>query len=88
MYLNGQWWTRIEVLMWLLALTVALVLGALVVTDVLGSRALLVAPLLALGVGLMRHRAEVKWHAQRRHDPETFPNAVDRWDTERLEEED
>jgi uncharacterized membrane protein len=61
---NGQLWTRREALIWLLALIVAIILGVLIVTNVLGSWALLVAPFLALGVGLMRYRAGVKRNAQ------------------------
>jgi uncharacterized membrane protein YdbT with pleckstrin-like domain len=54
---NGQQWTRREVFIWLLALIVAAMIGFLIVTNVLGSWALLIAPILALGVGLMRYRA-------------------------------
>jgi fatty acid desaturase len=57
-YFNGKPWTRREVLIWLSALILAVILGVLIVTNVLGSWALLVAPFLASGVGLMRFRAE------------------------------
>ena len=57
-YLNGKPWTRHEALIWLLALIVAVVLAVLIVMDILGAWALLVAPLLAVGVALMRFRAE------------------------------
>ena len=64
-YLFGQPWTRREVLIWLSALIVVVVFGVLSVTNVLGPWALLVACVFALGVALMRYRAEVKRNAQR-----------------------
>lgn len=64
-YLNVQPWTRREVFVWLSALIVAVCFGVLFLTNVLGSWALLVAPILALGVGSMRYRNEVKRNAQR-----------------------
>jgi hypothetical protein len=60
---NGQPWTRREVVIWLLALIVAVVLGVLFITNVLGSWALLIAPFLGLGVGSMRYRAEARQDA-------------------------
>jgi uncharacterized membrane protein YoaK (UPF0700 family) len=63
-YFNGKPWTRREVLIWLLVLIVAVILGVLIVTNVLGSWALLVASIFSLGVALMRYRAEAKWNAQ------------------------
>ncbi|HXR59983.1 MAG TPA: hypothetical protein VN732_01525 [Solirubrobacterales bacterium] len=57
---NGQRWTRREVLIWATALIVAGVVAVLIVTNVLGSWALFVAPVLALSVGLMRYRANMR----------------------------
>lgn len=64
-YLFGKPWTRREVLIWLSALIVMVVFGVLSVTNVLGSWALLVVCVFALGVALMRYRAEVKWNGRR-----------------------
>jgi len=63
--INGQWWTRREVLICLSVLILVVVCGVLSVTNVLGSWAALVASVCVLGVGLMRYRAEAKWNAQR-----------------------
>ena len=57
---NGQRWTRREVLIWMAAMIVAVILGVLSVTNVLGSWVLLVAPILTFGVVLMRYRANVR----------------------------
>jgi hypothetical protein len=57
-HLNGQSWTRREVVIWLSAMIVAVVLGVLFITKVLGSWVLLVAPTLSLGVVFMRYRAD------------------------------
>jgi hypothetical protein len=58
---NGQRWTRREVLIWLSAMIVAVILGVLFATNVLGSWVLLVAPILTFGVVLMRYRAEARF---------------------------
>lgn len=58
-YFNGKSWTRREVLIWLSAMIVAVTLGVLFVTNVLGSWVLLVAPILIFGLVFMRYRAEV-----------------------------
>jgi predicted exporter len=51
-------WTRVEVAIWLLALTTILTIGILLVTNVVGSWAVLFGSGIVVAVGLMRYRAE------------------------------
>jgi hypothetical protein len=53
-------WTRFEIVLWLSALVVALALGSLAVTDVLGPWALMLASLICIAVGLMRYLRETR----------------------------
>lgn len=56
--LRSRRWTRHEVAIWFSALIVAITLDVLVLINVLGSWALAVVSVIALGVAVMRYRAE------------------------------
>lgn len=59
-YLQSRRWTPLEFGIWLSALIVTITLVVLVVTDVVGSWALIVASAIAAAVSLLRYRAETE----------------------------
>jgi hypothetical protein len=67
-YLTNQGWTRLEVAIWLFALTFAIVSGILLVTEVVGHWVLPVGGVIVLGLGLMRYRAEAKQKKRNAND--------------------
>jgi Flp pilus assembly protein TadB len=59
-YLQSRRLTPLEVGIWFSALIVAIILGILFVTKVVGTWVVLIPCGLAMGVGLMRYRAETE----------------------------
>jgi hypothetical protein len=51
-------WTRREIAVWVSALIAVITLGVLVITNVLGSWALIPASMIGSAVGLLRYRRE------------------------------
>ena len=57
-HFSSRRWTRREVTVWLSASILAITLGVLAVTNLLGSWALVIAYFVVVGVAFMRYRAE------------------------------
>lgn len=59
-YLRSQRWTPLEVTIWVSAVVVVIILGALWAIEVVGSWVLLIGSAIVMALGLMRYRAETE----------------------------
>ena len=67
-YLQSKRLTPLEVAIWISALIITIILGVLFVTKVVGTWAVLIPGGLAMGLGLMRYRAETAQREKRKTD--------------------